>query len=203
MHGYASSIFISNNENMRFHHQCLGLLFFTVQFHAGTHEPRINPRLVETWKTFKSTRRELGHSLLRSLIRSHRSLIRLLRTARFARAFHYAHLLAHSLTPELMGKWLCLWNERVDFIRFQPTIQCFETRPVIKIDNPSKKSLTKWVSLSLLMSQDVVRTSRCLNFVSTMTFAAIIYENHFRCLNDINDIRKSLDRRLHMLRIEE
>ena len=45
------------------------------------------------WKTMKSTRRVLGHSLLRSLVRSHRSLIRLLCTARFARSL--AHSGAH------------------------------------------------------------------------------------------------------------
>ena len=67
-------------------------------------------------KDRKSTRRVLGHSLLRSVVRLHRSLIRLLRTARFARALRCAHSfarsltlslarsLAHSLTPELMGK---------------------------------------------------------------------------------------------------
>ena len=58
--------------------------------------------------TLKSTRKVLGHSLLRSIVGSHRSLIRLLRTARFARALRYAPLrsamLAHSLTPELMRK---------------------------------------------------------------------------------------------------
>ena len=46
----------------------------------------------------------MGHSLLRSLVCSHRSLIRLLCTARFARAFRCAHSLAHTLAPELMGK---------------------------------------------------------------------------------------------------
>ena len=51
--------------------------------------------------TMKSTRRVLGHSLVRSLVRSHRSLIRLLRTARFARALRCAHSLARSLTHSL------------------------------------------------------------------------------------------------------
>ena len=49
----------------------------------------------------KSTRRVLGYSLLRSLVRLHRSLIRLLRTARFARALRCAHLIASSLIPSL------------------------------------------------------------------------------------------------------
>ena len=46
----------------------------------------------------KSTRRALGHSLLRSLVRSHRSLIRLLRTALSASALRCAYSLARSLT---------------------------------------------------------------------------------------------------------
>ena len=40
----------------------------------------------------------LGHSLIHSLVRSHRSLIRMLRTARFARALRCAHSFARSLT---------------------------------------------------------------------------------------------------------
>ena len=55
--------------------------------HYGRKQPRIQTEV-------------LGHSLVRSLIRSHRSLIRLLRTARFARCSlvrslaHFAHSLA-------------------------------------------------------------------------------------------------------------
>ena len=63
------------------------------------------------WMTMKSTRKVLGHSLLRSLIRSHRSLIRLLRTARFARALRCTHSFARSLTRSLRSSWesdLCL-----------------------------------------------------------------------------------------------
>ena len=48
--------------------------------------------------TMKLMRRLLGHSLIHSLICSHRWLICLNRTARFTRALHCAHLLAHSLT---------------------------------------------------------------------------------------------------------
>ena len=47
--------------------------------------------------TIKWTRRSLGHSLLRSLVPSYRSLICLLRTALFARVLHCAHSLARSL----------------------------------------------------------------------------------------------------------
>ena len=48
--------------------------------------------------TMKLMRRLLGHSLIHSLICSHRWLICLNCTARFTRALHCAHLLAHSLT---------------------------------------------------------------------------------------------------------
>ena len=41
--------------------------------------------------------RVLGHSLVRLLVRSHRSLIHLLRTARFAHALRCAHSFARSL----------------------------------------------------------------------------------------------------------
>ena len=47
--------------------------------------------------SMKSTRKVLGHSLLRSIVRSHRSLIRLLRTARLARALPCTHLFVRSL----------------------------------------------------------------------------------------------------------
>ena len=55
--------------------------------------------------TMKSTRRVLVHSLLRIVIRSHRLLIRLLRTARFARALRCAYSFARSLTHSLRGLW--------------------------------------------------------------------------------------------------
>ena len=67
-----------------------------------------------------STRSLPGHSLVRSLVHSHRSLIRLLRTARFADALRcalsFARSVAHSLTTELMGKrfmfthWMCRFH---------------------------------------------------------------------------------------------
>ena len=67
--------------------------------------------------TKKSTRRVLGHSLLCSLIRPHRSLIRLLRTAR---ALRCAHSFSRSLTHSgARGKEVF-----VDFKSFQPTVQC-------------------------------------------------------------------------------
>ena len=48
--------------------------------------------------TTKSTSRVLDRSLLRSLVRSQHSLIRLLRTARFACSHRCAHWFARSLT---------------------------------------------------------------------------------------------------------
>ena len=47
----------------------------------------------------------MGHSLVRSLVCSHRSLTRLLRTVRFARALRCAHLFARSLTHLLLSSW--------------------------------------------------------------------------------------------------
>ena len=49
----------------------------------------------------------LGYSLVRSLVRSHRSLVSLLQTARFARVLRCPHSFARSLTlltPSLVGK---------------------------------------------------------------------------------------------------
>ena len=53
----------------------------------------------------KSTRRAMGHSLLRSLVRSHRSLICLLRADCFARALHCAHSLIRSPTYSFQISW--------------------------------------------------------------------------------------------------
>ena len=49
-------------------------------------------------KSMKSTRGLLGHSLLRSLVRSHRTLVHLLCTPRYTRALRWAHSFARSLT---------------------------------------------------------------------------------------------------------
>ena len=75
--------------------------------------------------TLKSTRRVLGHSLLRSLVRSHRSLIHLLRTARFARARRRAHSFTDSLTHALAHGKIDLFQriECVNFIQFQSILR--------------------------------------------------------------------------------
>ena len=54
----------------------------------------------------RNRRKVLGHSLVRLFVRSHRSLIRWLRSARFACALCCAHTFSRSLTsltPELVG----------------------------------------------------------------------------------------------------
>ena len=53
--------------------------------------------------TMKLTHKVKGHSLIRSLIRSRRPAICLLRNACFVCAFRHAHSLTHSLAPRLMG----------------------------------------------------------------------------------------------------
>ena len=89
-------------------------------------------RMRKRFRSMQSTRRVLAHSLLHSLARSHRSLIRLLRTACFARALCCAHSFARSLTRSLRSSWergFCLWNECVNFIRFQPTVRALAVEP--------------------------------------------------------------------------
>ena len=53
--------------------------------------------------TMKSTQRVLGHSLVRSLIHSHRTLAFPALLVYFARFAALLRLFAHSLAPELMG----------------------------------------------------------------------------------------------------
>ena len=77
-------------------------------------------------KPKKLTGRVLGHSFLCSLALSHRSLIRLPRIVRFARALHRAHLfvrlLPRSLTPELMGgRFFTI--DCVNFLQFLPIVK--------------------------------------------------------------------------------
>ena len=65
------------------------------------------------------------HSLLRSLVRPHHSLIRLLPTACFSRALRCAHSFLRSLTHSLRSTWerdLCLWSKCVIFkLMMRPT----------------------------------------------------------------------------------
>ena len=66
--------------------------------HCGPDQPRIQNEV-------------LGHSLIHLLVRLHRSLVRLLRTGRFACALRCAHSFARSLTSltSLVGKWMIGW----------------------------------------------------------------------------------------------
>ena len=67
----------------------------------------------------------LGHSFVRLLIRSHRSLICLIHTACFAHALHCAHLFACSLIsfiPKLLGKWMIRWLFFLSFFLFWPIV---------------------------------------------------------------------------------
>ena len=66
----------------------MGRLYDVATVHCGPEQPKIQIGA-------------LGHSLVRSLVRSHRSLVCLLRTARFARALRCAH----SFAPEVVGRW--------------------------------------------------------------------------------------------------
>ena len=109
-------------------------------------------------KTMKSTRRVLGHSLLRSLVRSHRSLIRLPRTARFARALRYAHSLARSLTHSLQNSWerdLCLWIQCVNFIQFRTIVRWRKAREkTVNLcrDKSIERDLACWLPILFLHS---------------------------------------------------
>ena len=83
-----------------------------------------------------------GHSLVLSLVRSHRSPICLLRTFRFTRTLRCAHSFAHTLALELKGeRFMSL--KCVDFISFQPRVRgtendmtcCWPPQSVIRIAN--------------------------------------------------------------------
>ena len=85
-------------------------LFFT--FHWGPEQPKIQTEV-------------LGHSLVCSLVPSHRSLVCLLRSTRFARALHCVHSLARSLTlltPELVRKCMIGWLFYLCFFLFWPSV---------------------------------------------------------------------------------
>ena len=78
--------------------------FWIRRAHYGLEEPKIQTEV-------------LGHSLVRSLLCSHRSLVRLLRTARFARALR-------SLTS-LVGQWMIRWLFYLCFFLFSTIARWF------------------------------------------------------------------------------
>ena len=60
---------------------------------------QIHPRSPKTlWSRTTKNPDVLGHSLVRLLVRLHRSLVALFRTTRFARVLHCAHLFTRLLT---------------------------------------------------------------------------------------------------------
>ena len=103
--------------------------------------------------------RNQGVELIRSLVPSHSSLIRVLHNARFARALRSRaplRFLARSLTFSLPSPWesgLCLWMECVDVILFLPIVGCAH----IWSNLPSwkKKSLAVFVLLNLIKNNQI------------------------------------------------
>ena len=76
----------------------------------------------------------MGLLLRRSLVLSHRSLIRVLRTGRCAHWF--ARSLSLSLTPELMGKWFFVYKLNASILyHFNPQCRAHE--------NPSGKGISR------------------------------------------------------------
>ena len=82
--------------------------------HCGTEQPRIQTEV-------------LGHSLHRSLVHLHHSLVCFFRPAHFARALRCAHLFARSLTPLLERKWIIWWLFILWFFLFWIIVQWKET----------------------------------------------------------------------------
>ena len=85
------------------------------------------PHAISLWsKTAKNTDWST-RPLTRPFARSLAPLVHLLRTARFARALHCAHLLARSLTSLtrlLVGNWIFWWLFILCFFLFWPTVNC-------------------------------------------------------------------------------
>ena len=108
----------------------------------------------------------LGPLLIHSLVPSHRSLICLLRTARFARALRCAHSFARSFTRSLRSLWeicFCLRNEHVDFISFERLVPTFPVAAGIK---PKTRTIKK----GLLFKRETMRNCRPENGVGEYTF---------------------------------
>ena len=94
--GISSSV-IPPSFSKHFHHTHFPFLYShptssPLNVHGGPEQPRV-----------------LGHSLVRLLVRSHRSLIHFLRTTCFACTLCCAHLLARLFMGKLISRWLfCL-----------------------------------------------------------------------------------------------
>ena len=79
--------------------------------------------------------RRAGYWAIRFSVRSHRSLIRFALHCSLGSATHCSlrsraplRTFVCSFAHSLLSSWergFCLWNECVDFMRFQPTVHCF------------------------------------------------------------------------------
>ena len=83
----------------------------------------------------------LGHSLVRSLVRSHRSLVCLFRTARFARALRCAHsftrLFAHFAYSLARGKEVLLYEMKASRRLYTFSTQCGLTLEGVELASDS------------------------------------------------------------------
>ena len=124
----------------------------------------------------------LGHLFIRTLIRSHCSLIWLLRTARFARTHWCAHSLARLLTHSLPSSWerdLCL---QIEFIN---RLVGLSIHPYVSTSVHHKRKWSKTPSLRC-MEKNLLRLQQfaCLKhwnrislFISFMVIVEIF--SHF------------------------
>ena len=105
-------------------------------------------------------------------VRSHRSLIRLLRTARCAYSF------GRSLTHSLPSSWeRCLWSKCVDFIQFQPTVRRRRVRATIP---PRLVANFRVGENAKRLSEKSLRVARMISY----------FENHPAWFHDCLDFSK-------------
>ena len=79
-------------------------VYFFMRAKPASRNQRVSDATDPQWVEWLWNRR-ISHSFLRSLFRSYRSFIWLLRTTRFARALRHAHSFARSLTHSLRSSW--------------------------------------------------------------------------------------------------
>ena len=97
------------------------------------------------FKTAKNTE-VLGHSLVCWLVCSHRSLLCLLQTARFARALRCAHSFTRSLTsliPSLVGQLMIGWLFCLCSFLFLTILQ--ETEYILIVSSLLNADFAQWV----------------------------------------------------------
>ena len=91
---------------------------------GGSHSPPVNALCFRVTKIQIGV---LGHSLVCSLVRSHRSLVCLLCTAHFARALRCAT--PTLLTPLLMGKSMIRWLFILSFFLLLTIVRWWQSLP--------------------------------------------------------------------------